>query len=258
MAVTIDLTDANSDGVGVDIAAYFADFNQSFDMTGWGHFSGNPFDFSGNNYAGTNGSGLLPFISDSAQSFVVDSGSAGDVNYSLGTHQLSGSVDGVSFGHGLNYSSSSDSFSHTTTDIGITGLGITGSGAGNPVHDLVYGLMKNNTSALEAQLSANDLVINGSDGADSIQGYAGDDTLTGNGGDDIFVFATGSGNDTITDLTVGDKIDVYDAWNGVTEFADLIIDYASDVGNAIISIAGATDTITVEGYSSGLDDGFFV
>ncbi|EEA96265.1 heme acquisition protein HasA [Pseudovibrio sp. JE062] len=258
MAVTINLSDANNDGTGINMPAYFADFNQNFDRSGWGHFSSNPFDFNGNNYAATNGSALLPFVSDDAQSFIVVSGSAGDISYSLINHALSGTLDSVSFGHGLDYNSSSDSFAHTTNDISISGLGLSGSGSGNSVHNVVYGLMSHDTTALEAQLDANDLIINGSSGADTIQSYAGDDTLTGNAGNDIFVFSSGSGTDVITDLAAGDVIDVLGNWNGVSEFDDLIIDYASDPGNAVISAAGTTDTITVEGFSSGLDESFFI
>lgn len=258
MAVTINLNDANNDGTGINMPGYFSDFNQNFDRSGWGHFSSNPFDFNGNNYAASNGSALLPFVSDTAQSFIADSGAAGDISYSLLSHVLSGTLDSVSFGHGLNYDSASDSFTHTTNDIDISGLGLSGSGANNPVHNVVYGLMSNNTTALEAQLNANDLVINGSSGADTIQSYAGNDVLTGNAGNDTFVFNSGSGKDVITDLSAGDLIDVLGNWNGATEFSDLTIDYTSDPGNAVISVDGYTDTITVEGITSGLTEDFFI
>lgn len=259
MAVTINLNDADNNGTGIDMPAYFADFNQYFDRAGYGHFSSNPLDFSGNQYGANDDSMFVPFVGDDARSFIADSGASGDLNYNiLGGRVLEGTLNSLSFGSGLNYTSSSDSFSHVAEDIDISGLGLSGSGANNPVHNVVYGLMSNNTTALEAQLNANDLVINGSSGADTIQSYAGNDGLTGNAGNDTFVFNSGSGNDVITDLSAGDLIDVLGNWNGATEFSDLTIDYTSDPGNAIISVDGYTDTITVEGITSGLTEDFFI
>ncbi|MGK7947431.1 MAG: SGNH/GDSL hydrolase family protein [Xenococcaceae cyanobacterium] len=46
-------------------------------------------------------------------------------------------------------------------------------------------------------------VINGRDGNDRLQGGGGNDILTGGLGSDTFVLASGDGNDTITDFTVG-------------------------------------------------------
>jgi Ca2+-binding RTX toxin-like protein len=47
--------------------------------------------------------------------------------------------------------------------------------------------------------------INGGYGADTLDGGAGDDDLTGGAGDDTYVFADGSGHDTITDFDMGDS-----------------------------------------------------
>ena len=219
-----------------------------------------------------------------AWSLIADSGSSGDLSYDITSNVLSGTLDAVSFGHGLTYDASSDSFFHKTDDISFSGLNLSGSGADNSVHTLTYDLMSGNIAELETVLNFNELVINGSSGNDVLQGYAGDDVLTGGAGADVFVFDNLSGNDVITDLQTGDTIDICRApagalqisrgndvitdlqtgdtieilWEGVTEFADLIIDYAADAGNAVISAAGVSDTITVEGFSSGLDDTYFM
>ena len=256
MAVTINLNDANSDGVGINFSAYLNDFNTSFERADYGYFSRVSTDYSGNSYATTNVPFALFTGDASAWSFIADSGASGDFTYDPQARLLSGTLDGVSFGHGLTYDASSDSFSHTTQDIGISGLNLSGNGADNAVHALTYDLMSGNTAELETTLNNNDLVINGSTGTDVLQSYAGNDTLTGGAGDDVFVFDNLSGNDVITDLQAGDTINI--KWDAVTEYADLIIDYAVDAGNAVISAVGVTDTITVEGFSSGLDETVFV
>ncbi len=50
--------------------------------------------------------------------------------------------------------------------------------------------------------SGNDIVLAGA-GRDRLLGGKGDDILTGNGGVDVFVFGDGSGNDQITDYSIG-------------------------------------------------------
>ena len=247
MAVTINLNDANNDGVGIDLQAYLTNFNTTFQRADYGYFSTNPTDFSGNAYATTNVDLALVTGNPSAWSFIANSGASGDFTYDLLARQLNGTLDAVSFGHGLTYDAGSDSFSHMTQDISVSGLNLSGSGAGNAVHTLIYDLMNGNIAELESELNSNDLVINGSTGDDVLQSYAGDDILTGGAGDDVFRFDNLSGNDVITDLQPGDAIDI--VWQGVTSFSDLIIDYASDAGNAIVSAAGVADTITVEGFS---------
>jgi Ca2+-binding RTX toxin-like protein len=49
-------------------------------------------------------------------------------------------------------------------------------------------------------------VLDGRTGDDTLTGGDGDDQLTGGGGKDTFVFAPGSGKDTITDITLGDPL----------------------------------------------------
>ena len=64
-------------------------------------------------------------------------------------------------------------------------------------------------------------IISGGSGTDILSGEAGDDTLTGNRGYDDFVFAPGSGRDTVTDFTAGqDDIDLVAF--AFAEFADVV------------------------------------
>ena len=50
--------------------------------------------------------------------------------------------------------------------------------------------------------------LSGGVGVDTLNGGKGNDTLTGGAGKDVFVYASGDGNDIITDYAVGDKIKI--------------------------------------------------
>jgi len=58
------------------------------------------------------------------------------------------------------------------------------------------------------QGGSGDDVLKGGSGDDILDGGTGDDKLTGGSGDDTFVFKANFGEDTITDLGAGDKIDL--------------------------------------------------
>jgi serralysin len=215
MATTITLSDAGGDGNGVDFLSYLQEYATYFSSGYFGFFSANPADFAGNNFAIADGAATtVGAVTSDTWTVVADSGSASDLYYDFATHVLAGSLDGLSFGSGLTYDVATDSFSQASSDIDISGLGLTGTGSGNVVHNVIWGLMNSDTGALLGQLSDDDLVVNGSTGGDVIYGFAGNDVLTGNGGDDVFVFdldATGTalagiGTDTVSDFSVLDDV----------------------------------------------------
>ncbi|WP_454648116.1 calcium-binding protein [Bradyrhizobium liaoningense] len=96
-------------------------------------------------------------------------------------------------------------------------------------------------------------------GIDTLNGGAGDDQMWGGGNSDLFVFNTGSGNDTINDFDQGNKavgstaaehdlIDVQDY--GFADWAalsKLISDNAA--GDAVIHLS-ANDAITLDGVQA--------
>lgn len=100
--------------------------------------------------------------------------------------------------------------------------------------------------------AGNDTVIGGT-GDDTIWGGAGTDMLTGNAGDDVFAFASGNGNDIITDFDVlstttgeGDVLDL-SAFGFANTAA--VLAATSDVGgDATIAIAPG-QTITLDGVA---------
>ena len=78
-------------------------------------------------------------------------------------------------------------------------------------------------------------ILEGGAGNDMLEGSAGDDVLSGGAEDDTFVFALGSGADTITDFTDGDdKIDL-SAFADITSVDDLSMDQRE--GDVVIDLS---------------------
>ena len=90
----------------------------------------------------------------------------------------------------------------------------------------------------------------GNGGNDTINGGAGNDVLIGGAGADKFVFATGTGADTVTDFVFGfgKQIDLT-GMNGVYSFADVQAHAAQVGGNTVLTFG--TDSITLQGVMSG-------
>lgn len=101
-----------------------------------------------------------------------------------------------------------------------------------------------------------DLIRTGS-GRDVINGGAGSDWLFGGGGADTFVFATGSGRDTIADFRNGqDKIDL-SGYDGIESFDD-IAQSIEDLGIAVKIELADGDSMLLFGVRKGqLDDSDF-
>ena len=87
----------------------------------------------------------------------------------------------------------------------------------------------------------------GGDGDDTIEGTFRDDTMTGGGGADTFVFASGHGNDTITDFTDGEDTIDLSAFKAITGFDDLTV--AQNGADTVITVPGG-GTITLQGFAS--------
>ncbi|WP_440981693.1 hypothetical protein [Shinella sumterensis] len=244
---TIDFNDANNDGLGIDFLGYLEAWDASFTPGYYGFFSTNPVDFSGNQFAVADSNSATVGGVGSADTVVLDSGSAGDLYYDMTSHVLAGAVDGATFGRGLSYNSGTDTFSQTSWDIDINGLGLTGTGAANPVHNLVYGIMQGNPANLISVLNSQNNTFNGSAGDDVLYSFNGNDTLTGNGGYDTFIFGGTDGNDVITDFNAAEDIIDISAWGAGSA---LSVTYAYDAASGLYD---ATITDGVNGSISVQD-----
>ena len=111
---------------------------------------------------------------------------------------------------------------------------------GNEGDNALYGLAGNDT-----MLGGNGTdVLDGGDGRDRLDGGHGDDLLTGGTGLDRFVFATGYGEDTISDFEKGDVIDLT-RLSGFTNFTDLLDNHMTDDGGDVVITVG-TDILVIE------------
>lgn len=241
-----------------DFVAAMEDFYDFFDNQYFGFFSNSATDFTGREFAIADSASQTVGGVGSADTVVMDSGVSDGLQYNYTSHTLDGSVDSVSFGSGLSYSSGSDTFSQTSTDFGISDLGLSGSGAGNVVHNVVYGMMQSDPTALLEQMVDDDITVDGSSGNDTLYGFEGDDVLSGGSGTDTFVFdldaldtfgisQSSVGNDTITDFDVANEvIELSLDDTDYDSFGDLDISYGD--GDAVIDL-GDHGSITVNGVA---------
>ncbi|KAF1052067.1 MAG: Hemophore HasA [Stenotrophomonas maltophilia] len=133
-----------------DWSAYFGDVNHRaggvVDGNNTGGFNPGPFD--GTQYALGSTNSNAAFIA------------GGDLHYTLFTppvHTLYGDLDSVSLGTNLGGGASSGGYSLGETEVSFTNLGLTsaiGDGQAGTVHNVVYGLMSGDSSALQAQIDA--------------------------------------------------------------------------------------------------------
>ena len=180
MTITITLTDTNNDGVGIDLDAYFANYEASFTAVGRGQFSAANM-ISGKQYA----------ISNTAGYGVVLTASQTDWLYSMTTHLVGGSLDALAFGDSTKLNSATARFEQTT-EVLISGLAIEDSVAANAIRS---GLTNKSTAEVIDELKTDTLIFKGSNGSDNLHGFDLNDTLFGNGGDDIL--KGGKGNDKL-------------------------------------------------------------
>ena len=90
--------------------------------------------------------------------------------------------------------------------------------------------------------SGNDTISDLSGGDDSYLTGTGNDVIADDSGNEIYYFAKGDGQDTITDNSGVDKIVFAENMN----MTDL--NFTRVVDNLVISVAGTTDTITIENW----------
>ena len=92
-----------------------------------------------------------------------------------------------------------------------------------------------------------DTLIAGS-GTDTLSASGSNDMLIGGSGNDTFVFAGGSGSDTINNLHTNEKTDVVQFGPGITASE---LTFTPDGNDLAISVAGSTGTLTIQDWFLG-------
>ena len=92
--------------------------------------------------------------------------------------------------------------------------------------------------------------IRGGTGNDYIVGGTGDDTLSGGTGSDTFIFGDNSGNDVVTDFTVGEDTIDLSLLSTAIAFEDLTITDLDDGSGVTVTHSALGGTITLQGVTS--------
>lgn len=128
-----------------------------------------------------------------------------------------------------------------------------GHGAGDTLVDIENVLGSKYSDIISGDDEGN--VLNGFSVIDRLFGGDRDDTLSGSSGVDRYVFDVANfGNDTITDFANGSER--MDMRGSNLSYSDLTITQSG--GDTVISVNGATDTITLENVTTVIDASDFI
>ncbi|WP_118138665.1 calcium-binding protein [Oceanicella sp. SM1341] len=186
---------------GIDLDAYFANFDANFSLSGFGAFS-NMATFSGNYMGMSSDADALAFLAE------------GDLGYQFTNHHVDGTVNTISFGTEgeavLNPGTGLYDLSLGSTDFVLEFSPELSTAAGDDVHGLIYDLMSDgtapegNTSTLVSLLDMTGVALTGSDGDDSFSGTDADDHMVGGWGRDVF--HGGKGDDVLVGNIGNDRL----------------------------------------------------
>jgi Ca2+-binding RTX toxin-like protein len=104
-----------------------------------------------------------------------------------------------------------------------------------------------------------DLLIGGG-GADLLSGGTGQDTLRGGAAADTFIFATGFGQDRVSDFVAGTDVVDLGGLDTIISFDDLLADHATQVGRDVVIEGEGGDVLILQNVSLaalGADDFLF-
>lgn len=186
--MTITITTGNKSVT--DFFAYLDDFDENFASSGRGVFSAG---ISGD--YGSAETDITETADMDAQAYVMRD----NINYSMVTHTLTGSISSIDFGYGATATELEDS----TSLLELAQLDYTVEFAPavddeGDAHDLIYGMLgsgeegEGRTDTVAELLKTDDILFRGAGGDDVFSGYRNDDTLKGRRGDDTL---SGRGGD---------------------------------------------------------------
>lgn len=275
MAITIDFSDANNDGKGIDFAAYLKTFDKKYEASDYGGFVNEDYDdggtpanmqddvWKGDDYVSWDGR-------TNGQSVIFEGGEDG-WKYVFDGHVMSGDITAITFGTGTKESDSNPEYTNNgEIRISFDEMEIADYSE-SWISDLTDEDIKNNTASLKKFLNSDSIAFNGSDGKDVFTGFNKADTLHGEGrgdtlgggkgndiiygdegndkldggkGIDTFVFESGDGKDTISDF--GNGADVIDFSGQFADF-DAVLAAATD-GKKGVAIAYEGGSVTLTGW----------
>lgn len=275
MAITIDFSDANNDGKGIDFAAYLKTFDKKYEASDYGGFVNEDYDdggtpanmqddvWKGDDYVSWDGK-------TNGQSVIFEGGEDG-WKYVFDGHVMSGDITAITFGTGTKESDSNPEYTNNgEIRISFDEMEIADYSE-SWIADLTDEDIKNNTASLKKFLNSDSIAFNGSDGKDVFTGFNKADTLHGEGrgdtlgggkgndiiygdegndklaggkGIDTFVFESGDGKDTISDF--GNGADVIDFSGQFADF-DAVLAAATD-GKKGVAIAYEGGSVTLTGW----------
>ncbi|MCP1661331.1 calcium-binding protein [Neisseria perflava] len=191
------------------------------------------------------------YVDNSGDTVIEAANQGTDTVYSSVSHTLATNVENLVLTGSSNIYGAGNNSDNILT--GNSGNNRLNSGRGN---DVVYGMDGNDTlnggegNDLLYGGNGND-TVNGDQGNDTLDGGAGNDTLNGGSGDDVYVYATGSGNDVITDSDGTNTI----RFDSSVTAADITITEQANGDNVdwIITIAGSDDTLTIRSQNPSGD-----
>ena len=281
MAISINFSDANNDGSGINFASYLKTFDKKYEASNFGGFvnedydnGGTPADMNDDVYRGDD---YVTWDGEANGQSVIFEGGQDGWKYVFDGHVMSGDITAIIFGTGTKESDSNPeytnngeirvSFEEFTTKFGTT--------------DFVESLADGDTKKFLQFLNSDSIVFNGSSGKDTFTSFAkadtlhgeaggdkldgskgndtiwgdeGNDTLTGGKGRDTFVFEAGDGKDKITDFAGTDKID----FSGQFADFDAVMD-AATASKKGVTIAYDGGSVLLEGLKlANLTESHFV
>jgi serralysin len=277
MAIKINVSDANTDGKGINFAAYLKNFEATYEPTARGDFSGetsgevtdadNPLGAKAYVTTDSEEDGGTSVLFNAADKFIYDF---------FGGHVISGKLKSMVFGTDTVGTDIGNGDTEYTNSGDITISGFTpfkttsedGEVMGDIIHakenglDTLYDLLKSDSIVFKGSTGADVFTgynladkINGGGGADKLDGGkgndrldgdTGNDKLTGAAGADTFFFASGDGNDKVTDFAAGAGKDIIEFGKGLFESFEDVIASAKDIAAGV--------KITYEGGQVVLED----
>lgn len=272
MAISINLSDANNDGKGIDFAHYLKTFDKTYRASDFGGFVNENYDDGGTpgimNDDVWRGDDYVSWDGHTNGRSVIFEGGQDGWKYIFDGHVMGGDLTAITFGTGTKQSDNNPEYTNNS-EIRISFAEMEVPDYSKSwISDLADEDVKNNTASLMKFLNSDSIEFTGSTGKDKFTGFNKADTLHGEGaadaldggkgndvihgdegndrlaggkGIDTFVFESGDGKDTISDF--GDGADVIDFSGQFADFNAILAAVSDGKKGLIITYEGGSVTL---------------